>query len=185
MLFDVTEALVAYIGVRTADLNPPGGSWIAIRSLDGDGDPVADKLNVFLYAVEEHPHYRNQSLVHTDEGYVRPPLGLRLHYLMAHHSVDHAECQRRLTRVLEALHGQPRLGPEHLPPEVLRLVDHLAVRLYSPSMDERYQVWSAIGRSMRLALYYQIDVAMIEPVDPEGRGVIQRAEFRAPTGVGG
>jgi hypothetical protein len=175
VIADVTTALVEHLLARTRDID---GTWVEISSLESDATLTADHLHVCLYRLEEHAHLRNAPLVATPAGYQRPPITLRLSYVMAYLG-DHLEAQRRLARVIQVFHSTPVLGPQALPASLSALVDHLSVRLYTPPPDEHTQLWLAFGRGMRLALYYQVDVALIPPVDQEGHGVVRehRVEY--------
>lgn len=175
MIRDVTEALVDLIASRT----PETPNWVQATSLHGGtaADPTTDKLHVFLYAVEEHAHLRNQPAVLTPDGYRRPPLALRLHYLMTYIDADHLECQARLAKVAEIFYDTPVLGPERLRPALAAKVARVTVRMRNPGAEERSQVWTGLGRPMRLALYYDVDIAPIESQLPEGAGTIKRREI--------
>ena len=48
----------------------------------------------------------------------------------------------------------------------------MTVRLRTTTPDERNQIWGALGRPARLALFYDVDVAPVPPLAHEGRGRI-------------
>ncbi len=175
MIRDVTEALIQLI----ADETPETPNWVLATSLHGGvgTEPTADKLHVFLYAIEEHAHLRNLPPVLTPDGYRQPPLFLRLHYLMTYFSTDHLESQARLAKVAEIFYATPVLGPDRIRAALAQRVGRITVRMRNPGAEERSQVWTGLGRPMRLALYYDVDVAPIDNVDPEGAGIIQRREI--------
>ena len=174
MIRDVTEALIDLIASKT----PETPDWVKATSLHGGGtsEPATDKLHVFLYAVEEHAHLRNQPPVLTPDGYRRPPLALRLHYLVTYFDTSHLECQARLAKVAEIFYDTPVLGPERLKPALAAKVGQITVRMRSPGAEERGQVWTGLGRPMRLALYYDVDIAPIESQLAEGGKQIVRRE---------
>ena len=96
MISDVSDALVDVIHQATPDLAP----WVIHHSLS-QGDAVAptdSKGILALLAVEEHEHLRNAPLVEGVAGLVRPPLALRLHYLVTYWGV-HDEAQQRLAKL--------------------------------------------------------------------------------------
>ena len=168
MIRAVTESLVDFVHNQTPDL----GSWVIISSLsNADSDPTKDRLAVAMFAVEEHPHLRNRPLVSTPAGYVRPALSLRLHYLMTYVG-PHDEAQTRLARVVQVFHTTPILQSSDLRSDLVGLVDRVTVRLRSTDADERNQIWGALGRAARLALFYEVDVAPVEALEREGRGQI-------------
>ncbi len=165
----VTKALVDHLTARTADVD---SGWIEATSLESGQAITANHLHVCLYAVEEHGHLRNAPLVNGPEGWHRPPLGLRLYYVMTYASGVQSEVQSRLSRVLQVFHTTPVLGPDALPPEVSKFVERVTIRLHNPPAEERNHLWTAFGRGMRLALYYEVDVAMIPVSEREGAGTV-------------
>jgi hypothetical protein len=174
---EVTEALIDLIASKT----PESPGWVLATSLHGGAtastEPKINKLHICLYAVEEHGHLRNQPPVLTPDGYRRPPLALRLHYLMTYLSDEHLESQARLAKVAEIFYDTPILGPELLRPELAEKVGRITVRMRNPGAEERSQVWTGLGRPMRLALYYDVDVAPIESQLDEGAGTIRRRDI--------
>lgn len=164
MLVGISRTLQAFLLRRIPE---PGNDWIEILQLHSDGPTSlpANRLVLFLYSVGEEGHMRNRQLVRDGEGFRRPPLAARLRYLVTYVSDDAEEVQRRLTRVLRAFHSTPRLGPAELRPDLVDRVDHLTVRLKDPSPEEMNQLWTALNRGMRLALYYDVVAALVEPED--------------------
>jgi hypothetical protein len=176
MIRDVTEALIDLILSKTPDMP----NWVLATSLHGGAgavEPTSEKLHVFLYAVEEDAHLRNAPPILTADGYRRPPLALRLHYLMAYLTNDHLESQARLSRVAQIFYDNPILGPERLRPALAAKVGQITARLRNPGAEERSQIWTGLGRPMRLALYYDVDIAPIDSLDQQGSKAIQRREI--------
>jgi hypothetical protein len=168
MIREVSETLVDVLHQAT----PDAGTWVVVSSLSAaDPEPAVNRLALSLYAVEEHPHLRNRPLRSSSTGYVRPPLALRLRYLMTYNGT-HAEAQSRLARVIAVLHTTPIIGRPMMPTALADQVETITVRLTSPSADERNQIWSALGRSARLALFYEVDVAPVDLLAREGVGAV-------------
>jgi hypothetical protein len=168
MIREVSETLVDVIETATPDLSP----WVDLVSLSAaDGDPTARHLALALYAVEEHPHLRNRPLVGSPAGYVRPPLALRLSYLVTYVG-DHDEAQARLDRVVAVFHTTPIIGKAQMAPALAAEAQTLTVRLVTTTADERNQVWGALGRSARLGLFYAVDVAPVDLITHEGAGAV-------------
>ena len=168
MIREVSETLVDVITQATPEL----GDWVVVTSLSAaDADPATRHLALALYAVEEHPHLRNRPLVSTPDGYVRAPLALQLHYLVTYIG-DHIEAQSRLDRVAAVFHTTPTIGPDQMVPALAAQARTLTVHLTTTTPDERNQIWGALGRSARLALFYVVDVAPVELLDPEGSGTV-------------
>lgn len=167
MIDEVTRTITDHLTAATLDL---GATWVQATSMEANGSLTADKLHVCLHAIEEHGHLRNQPMVATDGGYERPPVALRLHYVMAYQGGTHLDAQTNLSRVVQVFHTTPTLGPETLRPALLEHTDQLTIRMRNPSPDERNQIWSAFSRPMKLSLYYEVDVALVPPLEHEGAG---------------
>lgn len=166
MLYEITETLKRYL--QTAVPGANGIQNVALRHDESaELDLPIDKLVLFLYAVGENPHLRNRGPIATPEGFVRPPMGLSLRYLITYNSTKADEAQKRLSRVLQAFFTRPRLGPAELDPTLITKVDHLTVRLRAVSQEELNQIWTALNLGMRLALYYDVDAALIEPSEQD------------------
>jgi hypothetical protein len=82
--------------------------------------------------------------------------------------------QEWLTEVLRVFASQPRLGPAQLHPDLAGRVEQLTVRLRSPSVEELNRLWTALNVGMRLALFYEVDAALIPPSEPQGAGPVER-----------
>jgi len=169
MILEVTNALVDVVHDATPDLAP----WVEIRSLAlNDGTALDQKAAIALLAIAPHPHMLNRPLVEGVAGLVRAPLSLKLSYLVTYFG-DHSEAQTRLARVVQAFHTTPVLAGADLPPQLADSVDAIAIRLMSPSADERNQLWGILGRPGRVALFYEVDVAPVPVLEREGAGRVK------------
>src|SRR5680860_607128 len=171
----VSEALIGVIHDATPDL----GQWVELHSLSTSetGVPGSTKAALALVAVEPHPHMLNRPLIETGAGLVRAPLYLKLHYLITYMG-GHDEAQTRIARVVQAFHTTPMLEGPALQPPLAGAVDSLAIRLSSPTADERNQVWGALGRPGRLALFYEVDVAPVSVIERDGAGRVKAHDIR-------
>ena len=169
MIRAVSEALVDVIHQNTPDL----GDWVVLHSLNSaDTGPDTTKAALALLAVAPHPHLVNRPLVERAAGLVRAPLALRLHYLVTVFGA-HDEAQTKIARIVQVFHTTPIIGRSMLQPPLSTAVDSIAVRLLSPSAEERNQIWSTLGRPGRLALFYEVDVAPVEVIEREGAGRVR------------
>ena len=159
MLNHISSTLKSRITIATGMTN------VSISSMQGDGAVLAnDKLHIFLHGVRENGHLRNRPQQRSTDGLYRPaPMGLTLDYLIIYKpkTDDHEEEQTRLSQILEAFYTHPRLNTEDLVPEIADVVDHLTVRLRSPGAEEMNQIWTALNRAKPLALYYEVNAALI------------------------
>jgi hypothetical protein len=169
---EVSQALIDLIHRATPDLAP----WVEQHSLSAaDTAPPDSKAALALVAVEPHPFTINDPLVEGIAGLVRPPLSLKLHYLITHYNAgDFAEVQLRLGRIVQAFHTTPILRSPDLQPTLADLVETITIRLASPMPDERAHIWGLLGRPGRVALFYEVDVAPVPVLEREGAGRIKR-----------
>jgi hypothetical protein len=171
---EVSEALVDVIHTATPDL----GAWVELSSLSSaDLAPTANKAAIALIAVEPHPHMLNRPLVDGVAGLVRAPLHLKLRYLITY-TGPHDEAQTRIARIVQAFHTTPIVDGTMLQPPLSDEVDAIAIRLLSPTADERNQIWGALGRPARLALFYEVDVAPVPVRELQGAGRVRTHEVR-------
>ena len=81
--------------------------------------------------------------------------------------------------MVSAFHTRPILGTSELPPALAQQAERVTVHLRNTTADERNQIWSALGRDGRLAVFYTVDVAPAPLVpDAPGRGRIQSHEIK-------
>lgn len=182
MIDEVTRTIIDYLTAATLDL---GATWVQPTSLEADENLTVDKLHVCLYAIEEPGHLRNQPMVATDDGrYERPPVALRLQYVMAYHGGSHLDVQTNLSRVIQVFHTTPVLGLGALRPALLEHTEQITIRLRNPSPDERNQIWTAFSRPMKLCLYYEVDVALVPLLEHDGAGRVteHRVTYAEVTG---
>ena len=175
MLLAISKTLQQHL--KASIPNTASSDWVTIGAFVHD-EPATlpdGKLVVFLYAIEENPHLRNRPRVANAAGeYVPPPLALTLQYLITYVSSSAADVQEWLAEVLRVFASQPRLGPAHLHPDLAGRLDQLTVRLRSPSIEELNRLWTALNVGMRLALFYEVDAALIPQTDPETAGPVER-----------
>jgi hypothetical protein len=170
MILEISNALVDTIHQATPDL----GAWVVLHSLSQSDSALPDKKGVLaLLSVDEHDHMRNLPLVEGNAGLIRPPLWLKLHYIVTYVGV-HDEAQLRLGRVVQAFHTTPILRAADLQPPLSDQVESLAARLVGYTHEQRNMVWSALGRPGRLSLFYEVDVAPVPVLEREGRGRVQQ-----------
>lgn len=173
MILEVTKAVIAAIH----DATPAQGDWVTLHSLSSADTMVPEDVAVIaLLAVAPHPHMTNRPLVEGIAGLVRAPLHLRLSYMITWLG-DHEEAQTRLALVAQALHTTPRLGAAELQPPLSNEVAAIGIRMLSPDSDERNQIWGALGRPGRLALFYEVDVAPVPVIERDGVGRVQTHEI--------
>lgn len=167
MIRDVTESLLSLIHRETPDL----GEWASAVSLHEGATIPTNQLAVFLYRIGEQAHSRNRPMEFDGERYRRPPMMVQLHYLMAWFGADgvdaHLDEQARLDRLIQVFHSHPIVEASDLPAALADNVDRLAIRMWSPTDEERNEIWTGVRRPMRLSLFYQVEAI---PITPTTRG---------------
>ena len=164
----VTAALVAHIESWLPDVGT-----VRVHSLSATEKPFpASNVVIALVAVDAHEHLRSLPLVQTGDGFERPPLHLRLSYAITF-TGSHTDAQARLARVLALFHTTPILRAADLTPAVGAKLGALTVQLRNTTADERNHIWTAWGREALLALFYTVDVALVDLLDGvEGWGTV-------------
>ncbi len=155
MIDEVTSALAELLRVRGGDPD-----WVAIGSLDAGSAMTPHQLHLCLCSVTEHPYLRGAPLAGPPGRLQRPPLGLRLTYVVTGLGFQPLELQARLGKVAQIFHSVPSLGPDDLGPCLASRLRRLTVRLLDLPLADRAVLWSAHGRPMQLALYYEADMAL-------------------------
>ena len=144
MILEVTEALVDVIHAATPDMAP----WVEINSLaQGGTAPTAKDAQLALIAVAPHPHMLNRPLVEGDHGLVRAPLHLQLTYLITYLGDPRGGPDCALTASCRPSTPRRILKRPDLQPPLASAVDAIAIRMLSPTADERNQIWGALGRA--------------------------------------
>ncbi|MEO3782281.1 Pvc16 family protein [Actinocorallia sp. B10E7] len=162
MIDEVTSALAELLRVRGGDPD-----WVAISSLDAGTALTPHQIHLCLCGITEHPYLRNAPLTGPPGRLQRPPLGLRLTYVVTGPGFQPLELQARLGRVAQIFHSVPSLGPDDLGPGLASRLRRLTVRLLDLPLTDRTALWSAHGRPMQLALYYEADMALTHPPEQE------------------
>jgi len=163
--------------LQSAITHSASADWVKIGAFQSDEllEVANSELMVFLYAIEQNAHLRNQPHVVTENGdYVPAPLVLTLQYMVTYVSPSPSSVQEWLTEVLRVFPSQCRLGPADLDPSLHGRIDGLTVRLRSLSVEELNRLWTALNVGMRLALFYEVDAALIPASDPEPVGPVER-----------
>lgn len=143
-------------------------------------------LGLYLYHINEDPHFKNQPPVgsSTDPVPVQyNPMGLNLFYLLttdakADTEVEMLDAQLLLGLAVKSLHDHPVLTDKS---EVNSIkifeeigIDKTDTRLHitmqPTAYNEAVSYWTAGQSPLRLSAYYQVSVVMLEPEEPPSRG---------------
>jgi hypothetical protein len=132
-------------------------------------------LSVWLYRIVRDDQRLNDPPTRpTPFTIKRPPLPLRLHYLVTPMTTrtndgDPETEQYLMGKVLQIFHSRPRVRGADLKAELAGTDAELNVRLESLSLDEISRVWEALEGSYQLSVSYEVSVIDIaSAIEPEG-----------------
>jgi hypothetical protein len=140
--------------------------------LDPPTDDIGDTalLSVYLYHIGPDANLRNQSQLPVGtSGLIKPPLALRLSYLITPLLSSEALNQMLLGRVMQALHDQPlitTLGGQPMGDSNGGGSPAIRVWMEPLALEELTRIWHALGTDYRLSLAYQLRVVLIDSAIP-------------------
>ena len=177
-LYSTSIALSSYLRTRLESLPAPGlgfgGGGSRVVSINSPyemrDEMKQEGLSVWLYRI-----YRDEMRVNLPDERLpgnllkRPPLPLRLHYLMTPVTFKGAGGgapdieQKIMGRVLQALHTKPVLrGADLAFTDLEGGGAELHVRLEALALDELSRVWEALEGSFQLAISYEVTVVNVD-----------------------
>lgn len=141
-------------------------------SLNPPTDDIGDDalLSVYLYHIGPDASLRNQQALPVGTaGLVKPPLALRLSYLITPLLGTEALSQMLLGRVMQALHDEPlitALGGSPMNDSNGGGSPAIRVWMEPLALEELTRIWHALGTDYRLSLAYQLRVVLIDSAIP-------------------
>jgi hypothetical protein len=186
MLLDIsliTQALTQLLK-RNIELSP---AWPTTTTLDASPLPPdllkgANTLGVYLYHINEDPNLKNLP----DWGSSQPPvrylpLTLNLHYQLTAHSevgekFNTLREQLIMGLAMKTLHDYPKLddttvinGVRIFPVDLQHENNRFHILLQPIPPSEAVSYWTAGSQPLRLAAYYEVTVALLEPEELKSR----------------
>jgi hypothetical protein len=180
MLLDislVTQTLLSLIDKHVTSspeagkVTPLNVSALAPDNLTGDRT-----IGLYLYHITEDAHYKNLPPPSADEPPIRfTPMGLNLYYLLTGHSdlAGNTGVETEQTMVglaMKALRDFPviddttTIGALPVFPAALKGTDNrFRIVLQPVQHNEAMNYWTAGSRALRLGIYYQASVVLLEP----------------------
>ena len=178
------RVLRARVDVLWASLFPPAPpppviTYSSVSSAQLAGDHA---LGMFLYHANEDAHFKNMPPRYQDQPAVRyTPMGLQLQYQLVAHATDIGDvnaaalrAQRLFGLALKTLHDYPSIdrnttiaGTLAFPPELQGTDNVFRVTLRNINPGEATNFWTAGSQPVRLAAYYEVNTALLEPDRPE------------------
>jgi hypothetical protein len=186
----VTNAL-AQLLIKKLNKPPLLGNAFTFRvtTLPPDDDRVSEDtgINLFLYRVSEHPHFKNMpwrgDRAHLT-GSMRPPLALTLNYLMtayakrvANGSQDDITAHQLLGNAMAVFNDYAVLNDIHdsdfdadvdalFAAELRDAFEKVKVSLMPVAIDEFSKIWTGLTKAYRLSVAYDVSLVQIAPQVP-------------------
>lgn len=141
--------------------------------------PEGARLSVYLYHIEPDPNLRNQQQLSVGpSGVLRPPVGLRLRYLVTPLLDAEDRSQLMLGRIIQALHDSPFI--DHIADDPLGVSfgggsPELRITFETLDLEQLSRIWHALGADYRLSIAYTVRAAVIDSQSgiAEGNRVVE------------
>jgi hypothetical protein len=163
VISDVSRSLVTLLDteLNTAPLN----ARAVLDDLSGAA-PAGLTLTITLYEILEDGPSRNRPRPQQPAGTAvistKPPMALRLHYLLTPWAGDSATEQQILGRAMEVLYDDAILAGTTLLGGLQGSADTLKITLIPLTLEDRARVWYAIQKSYRLSVNYEVRVVNLD-----------------------
>jgi hypothetical protein len=172
---DVSLTLEARLDVALAVMSPPPD--VVIDNLVSEPGQLP-ALSLFLYeivedSVKNRPHVRTGAP--PDVLVRKPPLALKLKYLVTPWSTSRETEQEMLGRVMQVLYDGAVLTGPQLRGDLQGTATSLKITLAALDLEERTRIWHAIQHQYRLSVNYEVRVVNIASRDEHAvRAVSER-----------
>ena len=166
VIADVSTSLVTLLD---QDLRkPPLNARAQLDDLSGAA-PAGLTLTITLYEILEDAPSRNRPRPQRADGTAvvstKPPMALRLHYLLTPWGGDSVTEQQILGRAMQALYDEAILGGTMLLGGLQGSIDTLKIMLIPLSLEDRSRVWYAIQKPYRLSVNYEVRVVNLDATE--------------------
>jgi hypothetical protein len=174
VISDVSTSLVALLD---QDLRkPPLNARAQLDDLSGSA-PAGLTLTVTLYEILEDGPSRNRSRPQQPSGTAvlstKPPMALRLHYLLTPWGGDPATEQQIVGRAMQALYDDSIFAGAELLGGLQGSADTLKITLVPLTLEDRARVWYAIQKPYRLSVNYEVRVVNLDATVEQRTEVVQ------------
>ncbi len=141
----------------------------AVLSDLADAVPSGLTLTITLYEILEDGPSRNRPRPQQPSGTAvvstKPPMALRLHYLLTPWGGDPVTEQQILGRAMQVLYDDAILAGTMLSGGLLGSADTLKITLIPLTLEDRARVWYAIQQKYRLSVNYEVRVVNLDAVE--------------------
>lgn len=178
----VTRTLINLIQTHVESSPAWSGAPPDVSPLPPDKLSGGRTIGLYLYHVVEDPGYKNAPPPGSDPVPVRhTPMALQLYYLLTAHSSAAGDSgpfreQLMMGCAMKALRDYPIIndhtqvaGVKVMHPLLMGGDNRLRLVLRPVQPEDAVTYWTAGSSPLRLSAYYQVSVALLEPVEPASR----------------
>ena len=180
VISDVSTSLVTLLDQELR--KPPLNARDLLDDLSGTA-PAALTLTVTLYEILEDAPSRNRPRPQQPAGTAvistKPPMELRLHYLLTPWGGDPVTEQQILGRAMQVLYDDAILAGTDLLGGLQGSADTLKITLIPLTLEDRSRVWYAIQKSYRLSVNYEVRVVNLDAIAELRDEAVQSRTFDA------
>jgi Pvc16 N-terminal domain len=174
VISDVSTSLVTLLD---QELRRPPLQGRAVLSDLADAVPAGLTLTITLYEILEDGPSRNRPRPQQPAGTAvvstKPPMALRLHYLLTPWGGDPVTEHQILGRAMQVLYDDAILAGTMLTGGLLGSADTLKITLIPLTLEDRARVWYAIQQKYRLSVNYEVRVVNLDATDQLREEVVQ------------
>jgi Pvc16 N-terminal domain len=174
VISDVSTSLVTLLD---QELRRPPLRGRAVLSDLADAVPAGLTLTITLYEILEDGPSRNRPRPQQPAGTAvvstKPPMALRLHYLLTPWGGDPVTEHQILGRAMQVLYDDAILAGTMLTGGLLGSADTLKITLIPLTLEDRARVWYAIQQKYRLSVNYEVRVVNLDATDQLREEVVQ------------
>ncbi len=174
----VTQALTTLIS-EYFRASPAWGATAPTVSPQPPNLLTGDSIGLYLYHIAEDAHYKNLPALGNDTPPVRyTPMGLNLFYQLTARSTSEDSLleQQMMGIAIKALRDYPIIddataidGTSIYPADLQGDNNRLRIVLQPVAHHDAVSYWTAGSSPLRLAAYYQVSVALLEPEESKSR----------------
>jgi hypothetical protein len=174
VISDVSNSLVTLLDTELR--KDPLNARAVLDDLSGAA-PAGLTLTITLYEILEDGPSRNRPRPQQPAGTAvistKPPMALRLHYLLTPWGGDSVTEQQILGRAMEVLYDDAILAGTVLLGGLKGSADTLKITLIPLTLEDRARVWYAIQKSYRLSVNYEVRVVNLDATEQLSEKVVQ------------
>jgi hypothetical protein len=174
VISDVSTSLVTLLDTELR--KDPLNARAVLDDLSGAA-PAGLTLTITLYEILEDGPSRNRPRPQQPAGTAvistKPPMALRLHYLLTPWGGDSMTEQQILGRAMEVLYDDAILAGTVLLGGLKGSADTLKITLIPLTLEDRARVWYAIQKSYRLSVNYEVRVVNLDATEQLREEVVQ------------